>query len=177
MNAFILFLVLLKATVTSFAGLASMPVIRHELVVQRHVLTDENINEAVVITRTTPGPVGLWVVSVGYMAGGIPGAIAGWMAMSAPALLVIALLMFLQKRMEHPRIRSALRAIVIASAGLLLSAVLPLAESAITGPVTVVIALATMFLMVRMKVDTLWIILGAALSTYALSAAGYIAGL
>ena len=36
MNAFVLFLVLLKATLTSFAGLASISVVRDELVVQRH---------------------------------------------------------------------------------------------------------------------------------------------
>ncbi|WP_408490759.1 chromate transporter [Paraburkholderia sediminicola] len=68
MNAFILFLVLLKATVTSFAGLASISVVRDELVVHRHVLTDEQLNEAVVVTRSTPGPVGLYVVAVGYPA-------------------------------------------------------------------------------------------------------------
>jgi hypothetical protein len=39
-NAFVLFLILLKATLTSFAGLASISVVRDKLVVQRHVLTD-----------------------------------------------------------------------------------------------------------------------------------------
>ena len=75
MNAAVLYLVLLKATLTSFAGLASLPVVRQDLVVQRHVLTDEKLNGAVVITRSTPGPVGLYVVSVGYFTAGIPGAI------------------------------------------------------------------------------------------------------
>ena len=50
---------------TSFAGLASLPVVGDELVVRRHVLTDEKLNEAVVITRSTPGPAGLYVVSAG----------------------------------------------------------------------------------------------------------------
>lgn len=177
MNAFLLFLILLKGTLTSFAGLASMPVIRDELVVQRHVLTDADLNEAIVITRTTPGPVGLWVVSVGYMAGGIPGAVAGWLAMATPALLVIILLVLLRKRMEHPRVRSALQAIVLGSSGLLLSSVIPLAGSAITGVVTGLIALATIICMVRLKIDTLWIILGAALSTYSLAAVGVVASL
>ena len=59
MNAVLHYIVLLKATLTSFAGLASLPVVRDELVVHRHVLTDEKLNEAVVITRSTPGPVGL----------------------------------------------------------------------------------------------------------------------
>src|SRR5262249_34353879 len=70
MNAVALYLVLLKATITSFAGLASLAVVRDELVVKRPVLTDSQLNEAVFITRATPGPAGLYVVSVGYFAGG-----------------------------------------------------------------------------------------------------------
>ena len=82
---FVLYLLLLKATVTTFSGLASRPVLREDLVVNRHALTDEQLNVAIVVTRTTPGLVGLYVVSVGYFAGGIPGAIAGWAAMVTPA--------------------------------------------------------------------------------------------
>lgn len=77
MNIILLYLLLLKGTVTAFAGLASLPVVQEALVNQYHVLTDMQLNEAVVITRSTPGPVGLYVVSVGYFVAGIPGAIAG----------------------------------------------------------------------------------------------------
>ena len=78
MNILVLYLVLLKGTVTSFAGLASLPVIQEALVNHYHVLTNEQLNEAVVITRSSPGPVGFYIVSVGYFAAGIPGAVAGW---------------------------------------------------------------------------------------------------
>jgi chromate transporter len=54
-----------------------LPVIHDSLVVQHHVLTDQQLNEAVVITRSTPGPVGLYIVSVGYFVAGLPGAVAG----------------------------------------------------------------------------------------------------
>ena len=74
------------------AGLASLPEIRHhDLVVERQWISDEQLNSSVVITRTTPGPVGVWVVAAGYMADGVPGAIAGWIAMSLPSLVVILL--------------------------------------------------------------------------------------
>lgn len=169
MNTAVLYIVLLKATLTSFAGLASLPVVRDDLVVQRHVLTDEKLNEAVVITRSTPGPVGLYVVSVGYFTAGIPGAIAGWLAMITPAMLIMPLLRYAAGKAEHPRLRSALQAVVLASAGLLLSAAVPLAVSALTGPVTIAIAVATGILMLTTKLDTLWIILGAALTTLTLS--------
>lgn len=169
MNAALLYLVLLKATLTSFAGLASLPVVREDLVVRRHVLTDEKLNEAIVITRSTPGPVGLYVVSVGYFTAGIPGAIAGWLAMITPALLVLPLLRFAAAKSEHPRLRSAMQAVVLASAGLLLSAAVPLGLNALTGPVTFVIAVATVILMLTTKLDTLWIILGAAVMTLTVS--------
>ena len=55
MNAVLLYLLLLKGTMTAFAGLASLPVIQDLLVIHHHVLTDQQLNEAVVITRSTPG--------------------------------------------------------------------------------------------------------------------------
>ena len=169
MNAFMLYVLLLKATLTSFAGLASLPVVRDELIVHHQVLTDEQLNEAVVITRSTPGPVGLYVVSVGYFAGGIHGAIAGWLAMITPAVLIIPLLRFAARKAEHPRLRSALQAVVVASAGLLLAAAVPLGMSALTGPVTVLLGVLTAVLMLTTKIDTLWLILGAALATFTAS--------
>ena len=136
MNIVLLYLLLLKGTITAFAGLASLPVIQESLVNHYHVLTNEQLNEAVVITRSSPGPVGLYIVSVGYFAGGLPGAIAGWLAMITPALLIIPMVHFVGRRMEHPRVRSVLQAVVIASAGLLLAAAIPLGRDGLTGPVT-----------------------------------------
>jgi hypothetical protein len=81
MNPVLLYFLLLKATLTSFSGLASLPVIRADLVTSRHVLTDDQLNTAVVVSPTTPGPVGVYVVSVGYSVAGVPGAVAGWAAM------------------------------------------------------------------------------------------------
>ena len=105
MNVFTLYLILLKATITTFSGLASLPLVRDELVLHRHVLTDEQLNTAVVVSRTTPGPVGLYIVSVGYYAAGVPGAAAGWFAMTTPALAILLLLRFIGPRREHPRVR------------------------------------------------------------------------
>ena len=171
MNVSLLYWLLLKGTVTAFAGLASLPVIQDELVIQHHVLTDTQLNEAVVITRSTPGAVGLYIVSVGYFVAGIPGAIAGWLAMITPAFLIIPLLHFAGRKMEHPRVRSILQTIVIASAGLLLAAI-PLARDALTDPVAVTIAAVSLVLSVTTKLDALWLILGAATASLAASSLG-----
>ena len=172
MNAFVLYLLLLKATVTSFAGLASLSVVHDTLVTQHHVLTDTQLNEAVVITRSTPGPVGLYIVSVGYFVAGIPGAIAGWLAMITPALLIIPLVHYVGRRTDHPRVKSVLQTVIVASAGLLVAAAIPLAQDALTGPVTIAIATISFVLLLTTKLDTLWIILGAAVVSLTASSFG-----
>jgi chromate transporter len=174
-NAVLLYLLLLKGTITAFAGLASLPVIQETLVNQYHVLTNEQLNEAVVITRSTPGPVGLWVVSAGYFAAGLPGAIAGWLAMITPALLIIPLVHFVGRKMEDPRVKLILQTIVIASAGLLLAAAIPLGRDGLTGPITIAIATVCFVLLLTTKIDTLWMILGAALVSLTASSIGLVA--
>ena len=104
------------------------------------------------------------MVSVGYLTAGVLGAIAGWLVTIAPALLVLPLLRFAAGKADHPRLRSALQTVVLASAGLLLSAAVPLGLNALTGPVTVAIAVLTGILMLMTKLDMLWIIVGAALT-------------
>jgi chromate transporter len=155
-------------------GLASLPVIQDSLVTQYHVLTNDQLNDAVVITRSSPGPVGLYIVSVGYFVAGLPGAVAGWLAMITPALLIIPLVYFVGRKMEHPKVKSVLQAVIIASAGLLLAAAIPLRRDGLTGPVTVGIALVSFVLLLITKLDTLWIILGAALVSLSVSSLGLI---
>jgi Chromate transporter len=115
LNAFILFFFLLKATLTTFSGLASLKVLRQDLVLHHHVLTDRQLNTVIVVTRTTPGPVGVYVVSVGYFVDGVPGAIAGGLAMIAPGLLIIPLTHFMGRHATHPRVRSLLQGFVLRS--------------------------------------------------------------
>ena len=177
MNIVLLYLLLLKGTCTAFAGLASLPVIHDALVMQHGVLTEQQLNQAVVITRSSPGPVGLYIVSVGYFVAGIPGAIAGWLAMITPAFLIIPLVHFSGRHIDRPRIQSVLQAVVIASAGLLLAASIPLARDALTDLVTVAIAAVSLLLLLATEVDTLWIILASAAVSLSASSLGLIARL
>lgn len=162
MNLVLLYLLLLKATVTSFSGLASLPMVRDDFVVERHVLSDRQLNTAVVAGRTGPGPNGLYLVSVGYFVDGLPGAAAGLLAVMTPAFLILPLMHWMRARAENPRIRSAIRAVVLASAGLLLSSSLPLARDAITGGLSLTIVVVTFLALSFTSVDSAWMMLGAA---------------
>jgi chromate transporter len=162
MNLIVLYLLLLKASVTSFSGLGSLPVIRQDLVVSRQVITDRQLNAAVAVGRVTPGPAGLYMVSVGYFVAGVPGAAAGLLALVTPALSVILLLNHLRQKAEHPRVKSALQAVVLASAGLLFSAIIPLGAVSLNSPWLLMVAVSSCLLMIFTRIDSVLVLLGAA---------------
>ena len=64
MNLFLLYLILAKAMFSSFSGPTSLPVVRHDMVEVYHVITDEQLEVAVAAGRVTPGPFGLYIVSL-----------------------------------------------------------------------------------------------------------------
>jgi chromate transporter len=162
MNLFLLYALLLKATLTSFSGLASLPMVRGDLVIERKVLTDRQLNTAVVAGRSGPGPNGLYLVSVGYYARGYAGAAVGLLALMTPAFLILPMMRFLGARANSPRVRGSIRAVILASAGLLLSAAMPLTRDAVTGPLTAAIMAVSLAVLALTKIDSLWVVLGGA---------------
>jgi chromate transporter len=124
-------LLLLKATVTSFAGMGSLPQIRQDFVVTHALISDQQLGQAVVIGRSAPGPVGAYVVAVGYFARGWTGAVVAWLAMITPAVLVVPLITLLRRWLHLTRVRAAVDAVVIGSAVLLLGSVLQMADDAV----------------------------------------------
>jgi chromate transporter len=164
MNLLLLYFLLVKATLTSFSGLSSLPVVHTDLVLHYRVLTDRQLNSAVAIGRTTPGPLGIYIVSVGYFVAGVPGACAGWLAMITPAFLIIPMLRWMGARASNERVKSITNAIALASAGLLLSSTVPLARDAVTGLLPLAIALISFATLAFTKLDTLWIIIASAIA-------------
>jgi chromate transporter len=119
-SALAIYVLILKATVMSFAGMGSLPQVREDFVVTRQVVSDEQLSQAVLVSRSTPGPLGAYVVGVGYIAGGWPGAIAGWLALVTPAFIMLPLLATVRRWLLLPRVRAAVDAIVVSSAVLLM---------------------------------------------------------
>ena len=131
MNIAVIYLLLLKATVTSFAGMGSLPQIRQDFVDTYHLVSADALSEAVLVGRATPGPMGAYVVAVGYLAAGWPGAIAGWLALVTPAFAALPLLATVQRWLHLPRVRGLVDAVVVAGAALLVPAGFGLARDAI----------------------------------------------
>jgi chromate transporter len=162
MNAVVVYLLLLKATITTFSGLAGLPMVRQDFVVSRHVITDAQLNAAVAVGQAVPGPNGLWVVCVGHQAAGLPGAIAGSLAMVTPAFLAAALLLWVGRHAGHPVVRSVVSAVLLAGAALLIVITVQLARTAITDPFSAAVAAASFGILAFTGLDTVWIMLAAA---------------
>jgi chromate transporter len=162
MNLFLLYLLLLKASLASFSGLGSLPMIRSDFVVERHALTDRQLNTAVVAGRAGPGPFGLYLVCVGYTVAGVPGATSAFLALITPAFLVLPLMHWLGRRSSHPRIRDAIRGMMLGSAGLLLASSVPLARDANTGMLERAIMIGSFLVLSFTRLDSAWLMAGAA---------------
>jgi chromate transporter len=169
MNLFLLYLLLLKATLTTFSGMSSLPLVRADFVEKHRVLSDPELNRAVAVSRMAPGPNGLYLVSVGYTVAGLRGAAIGTLALMTPAFLIIAVLRFIGARADHPVTRRVTQAVTLASAGLLVRILVPMAQSTISGPFTIGVAAATFLVLTLTKVDTLWVVLGAAAAGWLLA--------
>ncbi|MBM3769048.1 MAG: chromate transporter [Acidobacteria bacterium] len=163
MNLFLLYLLLLKATATTFTGGTTLPVIREEFVVERKLITDQQLSKAVAIGRLGPGPNATYVISVGYYIAGTPGAIVGYLAIISPAFLAILFLRVLQGRTERPRWQGAIKGLTAAAAGLMLANAIPIAQDAITTTLGACIAAVALTVLASKKVDSLLVIGGAAI--------------
>ncbi|MDQ6603558.1 MAG: chromate transporter, partial [Chloroflexota bacterium] len=91
MNILSLFWQFLKAGLLSFGGLGSLPILVQSLVHDRGWATEAQIGQALAVGRISPGPNGLYVISLGYLIGGIGGAGVAAVANVIPSLLVLPL--------------------------------------------------------------------------------------
>jgi len=163
MSVLTLYLLLLKATLTSFSGGTSLPSVRQDLVVHRHAITDAQLSTAVAISRMGPGPNGAFVICIGQYIAGPAGAAAGYLAMITPAWLAILLLRLLQGHTSHPRWRGAIQGLTAAAAGLMLANSWPIAQTAITSWLPAVLSALALAAFLSRKIETVWVLASAGL--------------
>jgi len=161
MSVLTVYLLLLKATMTSFSGGTTLPSVRQDFVVQRHIISDAQLSHAVAISRMGPGPNGAFVICVGHYVAGAPGAVAGYFAMITPAWLAILFLRLLEGRTNHPRWRGAIQGLTAAAAALMLANAWPIAQTAITAWFPAAISAVALAAFLSRKIETIWILASA----------------
>jgi chromate transporter len=95
-----LFWIMLKAALLSTSGTGNLPIVHQDLL-SRGWATEHQFAESLAIGQMSPGPTGLWVISLGYLLDGWRGAALTLIAISLPPLVVLLLVHGIYRRYGH----------------------------------------------------------------------------
>jgi len=159
-----LFLFFLKVgSVLYGGGYVLLAFLRDGLVGRWHWLTSAQLLDATAVGQVTPGPLFTTATFIGYLLGGFPGAAVATVGIFLPAFLFVGLSGPLVPRLRRSVLMSAfLDGVNVAAVALMASVTWDLGCAAIVDWKTVILALASGVLLLRYRVNSAWLILGAA---------------
>lgn len=128
-------------------------------------LSSQQLLDAIAIGQITPGPVFTTATFIGYLLGGVPGAVLATAGIFLPSFVFVALVTRLGGGLRSsPWFSGLLDGVVAASLGLIVVVLWELALDAIVDLPTLLLALAAGLLLFRWRVNSTWLILGGALA-------------
>ena len=144
----------IKASAFTFgSGLAIVPFLHQGLVQEHHWLTERQFVDAVAIGLISPGPVVITATFAGYLVAGIAGALVATVAVFLPVyLFVIIPGRTLRRHSEHPRLAGFIRGATAAAAGAIAGAAIVIGEEVITTGASIVIAIASLALLLHPRI-------------------------
>ena len=161
----LLFLNFLKIGAVLYgSGYVLLAFLRADFVTRLGWLTDRQLIDAIAIGQVTPGPVFTTATFIGYLLGGVPGALLATLGIFLPSFIFVAI-----SSLFIPYIRNSawastfLDGVNVASLGLMLGVTIQLAATAVVDPITLAIALVSLGLLFRYHTNTTWLIAGSAL--------------
>lgn len=113
------FWLMLKASLFSTGGTGNLPSLHADLVT-RGWATERQFSEALAVGQISPGPTGLWVISLGYLTAGWRGAGVAMVAIMVPPLLVLLIDRLHRAIGAHPAVQGFTRGLSLAVVGVFL---------------------------------------------------------
>jgi chromate transporter len=159
-----LFLTFLKIGATVYgSGYVLLAYLHDDFVDGLGWLTNRQLIDAVAVGQFTPGPVFTTATFIGYLVGGLPGAIVATVGIFLPSFILVALLFPVAPRLRaSPWTSAFLDGVNVAAVGLIAAITLQLAQAALVDPLTVALALIALGLLLRLKLNSAWLVLGGA---------------
>lgn len=128
-TSLLFFWLFLKASLFSTGGLGSLPSLHADLLA-RHWASERQFAEALTIGQLSPGPNGLWVVSLGYLSGGLLGSLLALLAILLPPLLILAIERGYRRVQHHPAAEGFVAGLSLAVASVFAVALVGILQSA-----------------------------------------------
>jgi chromate transporter len=151
------FWLFLKASLLSTGGLGNLPFLHKDLI-SRGLASETDFVTAIAVGQLSPGPNGIWSVSLGYLTFGWPGAALALAALSLPPLLVLAVTAVYKQYEEHPVVQNFTRGLTLGVVGLTLAVAWSLAHTAIIDWRGIIIAAGAFAMAVSKRVPIILIL-------------------
>ncbi|MGE5775075.1 MAG: chromate transporter, partial [Chloroflexota bacterium] len=166
-----LFLTFLKiGSVLYGSGYVLLAFLRADFVLRLGWLTDQQLLDAVAIGQVTPGPLFTAATFIGYLLGGTPGALLATLGIFLPSFVFVAISNPLIPKIRNSVWASSLLDGVNASAlGLMAAVTVQLGISSLIDLYTAIIAIISLVLLLRYKVNSTWLIAGGAIAGFVFS--------
>lgn len=119
-NPLLYFLLFVKASLFSTGGLSNLPSLHQDLIGSGWAV-DSQFGESIAIGQISPGPNGLWVVSLGYLTYGFLGAILALFAIVIPPFLVLVVAAVFARIARKRWVDGLMRGLSLAVIGVLAS--------------------------------------------------------
>lgn len=134
------------------SGLAIVPFLYGGLVKEKHWLNDRQFLDAVAVAMITPGPVVITVGFIGYLIAGLPGACVAALATFLPCyLFTIIPAPYFKKYGKRPGLKNFIDGVTAAAVGAIVGAVFVLAKRQFNDVFSIVMACATIIVLLRFK--------------------------
>lgn len=163
MNPLEYFWLFFKASLLSTGGLGNLPFLHKDLLGSGWAQESDFLT-AIAVGQISPGPSGLWSISLGYLTYGWLGAGLALLALSLPTLLILVVSGFYYRIEHQPVVQDFTRGLALGVVGLTLAVAFNLASSAITDYRGLLIALVALTLALTKRVPVI-VILGLAALT------------
>ena len=159
-----LFLYFLKVgSVLYGSGLVLYAFVQRDVVTSFGWLTQQQLIDAIAAGQITPGPVLSSATFIGYLIGGTAGAGVATLGIFLPSFVIVALTGPWIPRLRHWRVGQAfLQGATLAALALIVKTGILLGRSALVDVWSVLIALASVALLWRLKADAIGVIMGGA---------------
>jgi len=160
MNLAVYFGLLLKASLFSTSGTGNVPSL-HADFVPRGWATEAQFGQALAVGQVSPGPSGLWVISLGFLTAGLRGALLALVAIVLPPFLILAVDRVYRRVQHHPVVEGFVRGLGLAVVGVFAVVLLRLLAGAGWSVRSVALALASLALGLTQRVPFVVILMGA----------------
>jgi chromate transporter len=156
------------------SGYVLLPVLRADLVVRLHWLTDAQLLDAVAVSQATPGPFFTVATFIGFLLAGWKGAALATLGMFLPAFVFVGITSgFLPKLRKSPLAGSFLDGVNAAAVALMAFVGWQFARAALVNLPAFALAVISAILVFRYKLNSTWLVLGGAAAGIALRVLGW----